>query len=158
MDSNKFFQSKFFRVVLIGIGALIVLLSVFKLGMIVGFKKAGFTSRWSENYHRNFAGPKGGFFMDFSERDFIKPHGTFGRIIKIELPVIAVAGENDAEKIVVLKNDTIIKRFREIISQNDLKIDDNIVVIGSPNEQGQIEAKLIRIMPKTGAFIRTHLF
>ena len=72
--------------------------------------------------------------------------------------MIAVAGENDAEKIVVLKNDTIIKRFRETISQNDLKIDDNIVVIGSPNEQGQIEAKLIRIMPKTGAFIRTHLF
>lgn len=158
MDFNKFFQSKMFKTVLIGIGALIALLLVFKLGMIVGFKKAGFTSRWSDNYHRNFAGPKGGFFRDFSDRDLIGSHGTFGRIIKIELPTIVIDGGKDAEKIIMLKNDTIIKRFRETVAQSDLKVDDNIVVIGSPNEQGQIEAKLIRVMPGPGAFMHLNLF
>jgi hypothetical protein len=31
------------------------------------------------------------------------------------------------------------------IKKDDLKVGDQVVIIGSPNEQGQIEAKLIRI-------------
>ena len=33
------------------------------------------------------------------------------------------------------------------ITTNDLKLDDFVVVIGTPNTQGQIEAKFIRVMP-----------
>ena len=33
------------------------------------------------------------------------------------------------------------------ITTNDLKLGDFVVVIGTPNAQGQIEAKFIRVMP-----------
>ena len=38
----------------------------------------------------------------------------------------------------------------------DLKIDDFVVVIGTPDEQGQIEAKFIRIMPSPDLLINNN--
>lgn len=147
MDFNNFFQSKLFKIILGGIGGIIVFLLIFKVGMIAGFKKADFSYKWGENYHRNFAGPRGGFFEDFSDRDFIDANGTFGQIIKIEGLTLIVKGRYDVEKIVLIKDNTVIKRFRDTIKSSDLKIDDYIVVIGEPNDAGQIEARLIRISP-----------
>jgi len=57
-DCRKIFQSKIFRGVSGGILALIVLLLVFKFGMMAGERQAGFSYRWGDNYNRNFAGPK----------------------------------------------------------------------------------------------------
>lgn len=156
MDFNKFFQSKTFRISLIVIGALIVLLFVFKTGVFVGYKKAQFSYRWGENYHRNFAGPRGGFFGDFrrgpGDRDYINAHGTFGSIIKIDpatgsgqAATLIVKGSDNVEKTILVSDKTTITSRREAIKINDLKVDDRIVIIGSPNEQGQIEAKLIRV-------------
>ena len=51
------------------------------------------------------------------------------------------------EKIILVSDATIIKRFQDTIKLADLKVDDYIVVIGEPNNAGQIEAKLIRLMP-----------
>ena len=133
---NKFFQSKAFKIILIVIGCFIVLMLVFKLGMIVGSTKERFFHRWAENYSRNFGG-----------MGEMKAHGDFGQIIKIELPTIVIKGEKDVEKVILLKDDTIIERFREKISSQDLKVNDKIVIIGSANDVGQIEAKMIRIMP-----------
>ncbi len=157
MDFNKIFRSKAFKRVLIGLGAFIVLILVFGVGLAMGFKKAGFSYRWGENYHRNFAGPRGGFFQDMAGRDFIDSHGVIGQIIKIELPTLVIDGKKDAEKIIMLKNDTVIKRDRDTISPNDLKVDDQIIIIGSPNEAGQIEAKLIRVMPRPPRDIQTQI-
>jgi len=151
MNLKSFFQSKTFKRILWGIGGLIVLLFVFRAGMIVGFKKASFSYQWGENYHRNFAGPRAGFFGDFMGgdfgKDFIDAHGVFGQIIKIDGSTLVIKGANEAEKIILLKDDTAVRRLRETIKPGDLKVDDNIVVIGSPNNAGQIEAKLIRVLP-----------
>ncbi len=136
-----------FKRIFFGIAGLIILLLVFGLGMAVGFKKANFSYQWGENYHRNFGGPRGGFFQDFAGRDFVGSNGVFGQIIKIELPNLIVGGNNNTEKIIILKTDTVIRRLNETISPNDLKTDDYVTIIGSPNDAGQIEAKLIRIMP-----------
>jgi hypothetical protein len=51
------------------------------------------------------------------------------------------------EKIILIKEDTVIKRFRDNIKLSDLKVDDYVTVIGEPNEEGQIQAKLIRLSP-----------
>jgi hypothetical protein len=120
---------------------------VFRLGMFVGFRKAGFSYQWSDNYHRNFAGPRGGFGGDIMGNDFIEANGAFGRIIKIDGQTIAVKGKNEAEKLILISDKTIIKKFKDTVPAAELKTDDNIVVIGEPNEAGQIEANLIRIMP-----------
>ncbi|MDD5626398.1 MAG: hypothetical protein PHW01_00060 [Patescibacteria group bacterium] len=147
MDFNQFFRSKIFKITLLTIGLLIIILLIFQAGMLVGFKKAGFSYRWGENYHRNFAGPRGGFFQDFADKDFIEAHGVFGPIIKIDGSTLVIKGERDIEKIILLKDDTVIKHFQDTIKPGDLKIDDHIIVIGSPNDAGQIEAKLIRVLP-----------
>jgi hypothetical protein len=147
MEINKIFQSKTFQKIIIGLGFLIVILLIFKAGMIVGGKKADFSCRWHDNYQRNFAGPKDGFFRGFGDRDFMESNGIFGQILKIEGNNIAIKGKNDIEKVVLVTDQTVIKSFNQTIKIADLKVDDNIVVIGEPNSQGQIEAKLIRFMP-----------
>lgn len=152
MDTNKLFQSKTFKNAILGIAAIIILLFVFKIGIIVGARKANFSRQWSDNYHRNFGGPKEGFlkgFENFKDRNFIEANGAFGQIIKIDVSssTLAIKGRNDIEKIILIKNNTTIKRFQNTIGLNDLKIDDNIVIIGEPNNAGQIEARFIRLMP-----------
>ena len=42
------------------------------------------------------------------------------------------------------------KKGRETVKKEDLKVGDWVVIIGSPNEKGQIEARLIRLFNKGG--------
>ena len=49
------------------------------------------------------------------------------------------------ETAVLVSDTTVIRRGRETIKPADLKTDNHIVIIGSPTEQGQIDAKLIRL-------------
>jgi hypothetical protein len=128
----------------------IILTLVFGLGIFVGGTKARFSYRWTESYHKNFAGPKGGFLNDWRQfppfpDDFMESHGAFGKIIQINDSDFVIKGKGDLEKIIIIKEDTILENGRTAIKKDDLKIDDQVVIIGSPNDQGQIEAKLIRI-------------
>lgn len=155
IDFNKFFQSQTFKTILICIAVIIAILLVLKLGIMIGSRKAAFSFQWGENYHRNFAGPREGFkgfLKGFDDRDFIDAHGVFGQIIKIDPSTssgqeIIIKGRDNVEKIVLVKDNTTIERLRETIKISDLKADDYVVVIGEPNESGQIEAKFIRVMP-----------
>jgi hypothetical protein len=151
---RKFFQSKIFCGVSGVILTLIVFLLVFKVGIIVGERKAGFSYKWGDNYHQNFGGPREGFGHEFSDRDFMNANGTFGQIIKISLASstltgteIVIRGGHDMEKIILADTKTAVKSFRSDIKVSDLKNDDYIIVIGDANEAGQIAAKLIRLMP-----------
>ncbi len=78
---------------------------------------------------------------------FPNTHGAVGKIIKIELPNIIVQDKGDIEKVVLMKADTKIQKGRESITTNDLQIDNFIVIIGTPNDDGIVEAKLVRVMP-----------
>lgn len=147
MDVNKIFQSKGFKGVLIIVVILIFLSLGFQLGLMVGFRKASFSYQWGDNYHRNFAGPRNGFLNNFDRNDFMDAHGTIGQIMKIDDPTVIIRGQDSLEKIVLVNDKTIINRFRENIKLSNLKVDDMIVVIGDPNDGGQLMAKLIRLLP-----------
>ena len=143
----EFFNSKIFRIIFFSLVGFIAVLLIFKIGMIAGYKKADFSRTWTENYHMNFGGPRGGFFHDFDDRNFMPAHGIAGQVIKIENPVIIIKGLDNVEKIIKAADDTIISRLRDTIKISDIKIDEFIVVIGESNKDGQIEAKFIRVMP-----------
>jgi len=145
MDYNKIFQSKTFKTAFWGIGGLVVLLLVFGAGMAIGFKKANFSFRWGENYHRNFGGPRGGMFNDFMGRDFMNAHGNAGSIIKVDGNTLIIKGQDNVEQTIVVSDQTMIRRQQDNLKVFDLKVDDRVTVIGSPNKEGQIEAKLIRV-------------
>ena len=83
MNTNNIFESKLFKAIIISVAGLIILVFVFGLGILVGTKRADFSFRWAEEYHRNFGGPQGGFFGDMMGQDFTNANGVFGQIIKI---------------------------------------------------------------------------
>ncbi len=144
-DIKKALSSKVSTGILIGVGSLIVAVLVFSAGISVGFHKASFGRTWGENYERNF-GMRSGRFM-FGRDNFPVSHGAVGKIVKIELPSIIVEGSDNTEKVVIMDNNTKIQKQMATINENGLSVDDYVVVIGSPNSQGQIEAKFIRVMP-----------
>jgi len=150
---KKFFESKTFKTILYTLGVLAVISLIFQAGMMAGFRKASFGRDWGDNYAMNFGSPHrgapkmiGGELGDFG--NLPNAHGAIGRIIKIELPTIIVLDEKEnTEKVVLISDKTEIRKVRDSAIKEDLKIDDHIVVIGSPNSSGQIEAMLIRLLP-----------
>lgn len=148
MDFNKIFQSKFFQGCLISILVFLVLLLTFRIGMMVGVKKAEFSHQWGDNYIRNFAGRDKEPFPGFDDRDLVNGHGLFGQIVKIDNSSIIINDQDKNEKIVQVTGETIIKRFKDDINLSDLKTDEKIVVVGDPNDSGVIDAKIIRVMPE----------
>ncbi|MBU4223935.1 hypothetical protein KJ934_01790 [Patescibacteria group bacterium] len=153
--NNKKFLKKIFenpdalkRVVIGSVGFAVAIL-IFGAGMAVGGMKAKFSYRWAENYHKNFGGPKGGFLRDWRNtplmpEDFIDGHGAFGEIIEINPSGFVIKGRENVEKVIVATENTVVKSGKETITDG-LKVGDSVTIIGSPNEQGQIEAKLIRV-------------
>ncbi len=147
MNIKEIIQSKPYMTVALSISVVAVICLVFGGGMYIGYRKARFSYQWGENYHMNFGGPRGGFMRDFSGKDLINANGVAGQILKIDGSTLVIKGRDNVEKIVVVKDDTVINRFNEVVKLSDLKIDDLIVVIGEPNNNGQIEAKFIRTLP-----------
>ncbi|KKW21970.1 MAG: hypothetical protein UY62_C0014G0009 [Parcubacteria group bacterium GW2011_GWF2_50_9] len=145
---KKFFQNRdVLKWVIIGLAGFVILVLVFGAGVKVGTLKARYSYRWADNYHKNFAGPRGGFLGDwqrFPAGDFIGGHGAFGEIIEIKDNGFVVKGRENVEKVIITAEDTTITKGRETI-KDGLKVGDRVVIIGSPNEEGQIEAKLIRV-------------
>jgi hypothetical protein len=152
MNITQLSESKTARNVLWIIGISIILLLVFKAGISVGFKKAEFSYRLGERYYRGFTGPRQGFPADLKENDFLMSHGTFGSVISVSSSSLIVQDRNKAERVIILSDKTAIVKFRDTIKPENLKPNDQLVVVGSPNASGEIEAKLIRVLPPAPLF------
>jgi hypothetical protein len=149
-EVKKVFESKKFLFIAVILGILIITSVIFQAGVFVGFHKASFGRDWGENYERNFGMMRGLNFPPrgmMDQENFPNAHGAVGKIIKIETSSIIVADKDGTEKVILIKDDTNIRSVKTDIKIGDLKMDDFVVVIGSPNTQGQIEAKFIRVMP-----------
>jgi len=149
--SKKFSQSKYLKIAIIAVGAVLVALISFSFGMSVGLHKAKFSYKWGENYERNFVGPPPphsgprGFFHDFESREFRNAHGIAGTIISVTGNNILVKDRDGKENTVTVTEKTIIKKRREDIKIGDLKRDNQIVVVGSPGDNGMVSADIIRV-------------
>lgn len=146
-QDNKKINHDALRWIIIGLAAFAVVILIFGAGMVVGGMKAKFSYRWAESYHKNFAGPQSGFLDDwrrFPAGDFISGHGAFGEIIEIKDNSFVVKGRENAEKVVITNQETTITKGRKTI-KDGLRVGDRVVIIGSPNDEGQIDAKLIRV-------------
>ena len=145
---HHLFSSRWLRWGVGVLSALIILILVFALGINVGRHEERFTKDWMQNYPRNFGGPKV-FSLQINPGDhFIQPHGLFGNIISkaSDSKSIVVKGDRDMEKTVLVGNSTIIEKAMNTLKAMDLKINDSVIVIGEPNPEGQVDAKLIRVI------------
>jgi hypothetical protein len=154
MTIKDFLRSSMFKKILIGLGVVIVICLVFQAGIFIGHRRAGFSYNWGEKYDRTFGRRERGF-MPFNRmmplplgRDFTNSNGTIGKIISVNLPTLVIEDQDKVEKIVLIKEDTVIRSLRDAVRPADLKVNDSVVIVGSPNDKAQIEAKLIRLMPE----------
>lgn len=132
------------------IAVIVIALIIFKIGVFVGYRKAGFSYRFGENYYRTFGGQRldsgRGMMNGFMHDNMPGGHGVTGKVIKVSLPTIIVEGSDNIEKVININNDTLIRNMMDTATPTDIKIDDSIIVIGSPTPTGEIDAKLIRII------------
>jgi hypothetical protein len=145
MKISDWFQTKKFKIILAGLGVFIGLLLVFQLGVFVGFSKARWSFQWGDNYHKNFGGPRGGFLRDFEGQDFIGGHGTPGAVVQVDGDSIIIKDPRGMERIVTVSAKTTLKKGTADFKLSDLRLDDRLVIIGSPRDDGSIEAQLIRV-------------
>jgi hypothetical protein len=143
---SNFLESKKVKVVLLILGSLIVLLLVFGLGITIGYDRANFTSNFDQNYYRNFnAGMPGGPMGSTMTPVPVNEHGIFGTVIDVSTSTISVKDQSNNEHSIEVSSGTIIREMNDMILVTDIKIGDQLVVIGEPNPQGQVYARFIRV-------------
>jgi hypothetical protein len=135
------------RIALFLIATLILLLAVFQLGMMVGFRKAAFTLHWNEHYQQNLVGPAPRMFEPPNSDAYINAHGVSGKVLRNEGMQLILQDRDALEKSVRMNDRTLIRRLRDGVSSSRIMIDDHVIILGEPNSNGEINAKFIRILP-----------
>ncbi len=150
MDLKNIHKSKIVVGIIIGLLIAIIALAIFQIGMTVGYRKAIFSRGMGESFERNFMG---GFNDNrrppgfFGEMPLPGGHGAVGEIVSINYPNFVVAGPDNLEKTVIVNDETAVRQFRDEIKSADLQVGQFIVVLGNPNDSGEVLAKLIRVVP-----------
>ena len=141
------YAHKGMRISLYVIGGLFVLSAILQLGIFIGYHKATFARDWSDSYGRNFGMERPDSFRGMMRGGLPMPHGSVGKILTVTLPTFVIEDKDGTEKTIIVSDTTILREGPNTASSSTLHADDFVVILGEPNTEGQIEAKLIRIMP-----------
>jgi hypothetical protein len=130
----------------VGIVILVVVIMIFQAGMLVGYRKAAFSYHLHQNYFQNFGEAPGamGFMGD---RNAPNSHGSAGVIVSVASDAVTVSSPGRAEQVIKISSSTEIRKLGTTITEADLMPGNFIIVIGEPNTAGEIEARLVRVMP-----------
>lgn len=131
---------------LILLAELLILVVVFQAGVFVGVRKATFSFSFGDNYHRMFGGPRGGLLRDLAGKDLISGHGVSGVVVRVDGTTIVMKDSDNMERAIVVQNGVPIKSGLGEVDIANLQSDERIVVIGEPGEEGQIDAKFVRVL------------
>ncbi len=137
--------------VIAGLLAFSILMLVFSMGIYVGQQKALFSFQWAENYHQNFGGPQKGLLKSSEGQDFMSGHGVVGFVMAKNGNMLIVKNQDAIEETIIVLETTTLRNNRGTIALGGINIGDQVVVIGSPNTNGQIEATFIRVLPKASS-------
>ncbi len=159
MSVKQLVESKYFKVAAITSGVFFIALLSFALGVRIGLHKAFFSTRFGENYERNFiGGPENwdgrmmsgfGRMMKNDDRGVRNPHGVRGEIISISGDTLIIKDRNNQESSIRVGSTTSINRGREVVALNTLTVGNQIIVVGKPGDDGVITAELIRVFETT---------
>jgi hypothetical protein len=149
-----FFHSDLFTHIVAIVGGVLVAVFIFEAGVAVGYHEATFSSRWGENYERNFGGPGHGFhkFFGLPGNNLPNPNGAFGKIISItasstDATTLIVASDQKPEQKVLISSTTILRSQENTVGLDALKVGSYVVVLGTPDNSGEILASLVRLLP-----------
>jgi hypothetical protein len=127
-------------------GFALIALILFGAGLVIGHRSAEFEYQWDSHYSNAFGGPQSPFGGASDDRPNM-PHGAFGSVIGVNFPSFAIKGPHEAERIVIIGTTTAIHFLHESTTTSAIRIGSSVIVIGEPDDQGKIDATLIRIMP-----------
>lgn len=140
-------ESKKFKHVIFILAGIFAVLFIFQFGAAFGYRRAAFSYHMGDNYYRAFGpqppAPGERYFLS----DISGAHGVSGKIIGLSIPTFIVSENNGTEKIVRIGDDTLLRKFRSAIAAEDLRTGDLVIVVGEPNDDAEIEASLIRVLP-----------
>lgn len=131
-----------------------LLLVVFTAGKTVGFREAGFVRGWGNNYHKFFEESPHGFvsamgtgspFGGSGRSAAMRAFGNTGIVLGVHDGTVAIKGEDNMEKTIVVDERTTIVNRQQEIRVGGIKTGDQIIVFGPPTDNGQIHAKFIRV-------------
>ncbi len=149
---KTFFESSTFTKLIVILSGLLAALVIFWLGTIVGFRQAEYSSRWTGHYAEVFGGmhsPFGsGFGAGQGSDNLVSGNGASGTVLAVSLPTFAVKNSNEAEKVIVLGSNTVIRKLRSPATTTDIHAGDFVITVGTPDDQGRIAASFVRIMPQ----------
>ena len=147
---KTFIEASWFSKLIAVLAGLVAALAIFWLGTIVGYRQAEFSSRWAGHYAEVFGDSHGPFAMPpigpGADR-LDSGNGAVGTVMSVNLPTIAVKNPNEAEKVIILSPQTVIRKFRGQGTTTDIHVGDFLVTVGSADEQGRIDASFVRVMP-----------
>ncbi len=146
MKFEELVKSKSFKVWSIVIISLVCAVIIFAAGVFTGLEKARFSLRWDENYPVNFVGKSRMPFGMPQDKNFMNAHGSAGNIIRFDSDGVIIKDRAGDEKNILVDNKTVIKNDSRDLKISDLRLNDYIVVIGTPNDSGEVQAKFIRIL------------
>ena len=124
-----------------------MILIAFWAGLEVGFSKAAFNYNFGDKYYGQFGPDHIRHGMGIIPNDMSSGHGVSGKIVSISMPNIIVADQDNIEKIIRINDKTVLRKLRATITASELAVGDFVVIIGSPDDQTEVDAKLIRVLP-----------
>lgn len=75
----------------------------------------------------------------------------FGEIIEVKDGSFLIKTGEDGERLILMNQSTNLRRGREFLEEK-LQIGDYVIIVGSPNQDGSVEARVIRLVkPPRGA-------
>ena len=75
-------------------------------------------------------------------------HGAFGLVDQIGEETLVITDHGNNRRQIVITKETIFKRDREQITRAEVRVGDRIGVIGRPQAEAEIEAKVIWVIPE----------
>lgn len=145
MDAEKILQSDNLKKALIALGVLLLILVIFQAGVYVGARNAGFSERTGDNYYRAVEPggvPPGPFGMMLSGGN-----GAAGQVISAAPPTFVVEDKDGTEKVISVGTETGVRLFKDATSSGAIEKGDYVIVIGKPDQNGEIQAEFVRVLP-----------
>lgn len=133
----------------LGVVAVLILMCVsFLAGAKCSERRMRHFSNWSNHYPDMMLPHRGMRVMEFRGRPPMPlPNGVFGRVLSATGTNLIIEGRDHFEQNVLINASTTIRTERGTASIADIQPEMEVGVFGMPNEQGQIDARLIRLFP-----------
>lgn len=139
---KEFMSSKNGQRILYGIGAVILAMLIFHAGVAIGSHR-----NFRGNGERNWGFRAPGFDVRFPRGFIQNGHGAVGIIQNVATSSITVQTRDGGTQTILITEKATIRSQSRNASSTVLTAGQQVVILGTPNDDGSMSANLIRVIP-----------